>query len=156
MAKAPAKPTRAKRKVSKRGRVEGRPGHQPTPQTQELVRTLNIAGWNEERIAAVVGNGIDAKTLRKYYRDQLDLGKAQVDAMVTQCLVLKAIGGQPIPGQPLKWREAETTAAIFYAKTRMGWKEPPAPLDENSNGNTIRIIVKGGMKTRSDGANGDP
>lgn len=126
MASPSAKPKRAKRKISKRGRIgEGRPSHQPTKQTQELVRTLYIAGWNEERISRVVDGGIAPHTLRKHYRDQLDVGKAQVDAMVTQSIVLQALGGQPVPGQPINWREASSSMSAFYARTRMGWKEPP-------------------------------
>ena len=141
MARPSAKPKRAKRKISKRGRIgEGRPSHQPTKQTQELVRTLYIAGWNEERISRVVDGGIAPHTLRKHYRDQLDVGKAQVDAMVTQSIVLQALGGLPRPGEPLNWKEASTSAAIFYAKTRMGWKEPPQALEHaGKDGGPVQI-----------------
>jgi hypothetical protein len=40
--------------------------------------------------------------------------------MVTQSIVLMAIGG---PGKG-DWTKASPSMASFYAKTRMGWKDP--------------------------------
>ena len=62
-------------------------------------------------IARVVG--IDPKTLRKHYRDELDTGQIKANAKVTESLYRKATG---------EGREA-VVAAIFWLKTRAGWKE---------------------------------
>src|SRR4029078_5898989 len=57
---------------------------------------------------------IAPKTLRKHFRDELDLGMVQANAKVGGALFTAAT----TPGT------GQVTAAIFWAKTRMGWKEP--------------------------------
>ena len=57
--------------------------------------------------------GIDAKTLRKHYRQELDHGHIKANAKVAENLYRKAIG---------EGRES-VTAAIFWLKTRARWKE---------------------------------
>src|SRR5471030_1098450 len=54
--------------------------HEPTPETRKLVRTLAGVGQDQEDIAKQVG--ISAKTLRLYYREELDDGKAEANAAV--------------------------------------------------------------------------
>ena len=56
---------------------------------------------------------IDAKTLRKHYRDELDLGTAKANAQVAGFLFNSA-------------RNGNVTAQIFWLKTRAGWKETPS------------------------------
>jgi hypothetical protein len=72
-----------------------------------------MAGYGvpEADIARVVG--IDPKTLRKHYRDELDTGHIKATAKVAEFLFRKATteGSQAV------------TAAIFWLKTRGGWKE---------------------------------
>jgi hypothetical protein len=59
-------------------------------------------------IARVIG--IDQKTLRLYYRDELDLALAITNAVIGGCLFNKAKGG-------------DTAAQLFWMKTRAGWRE---------------------------------
>lgn len=54
--------------------------------------------------------GVDAKTLRKYYRDELDLASAKANAQIGGALYNKALGG-------------DTASIIFWMKTRAGWSE---------------------------------
>ena len=62
-------------------------------------------------IAGVVG--IDAKTLRKHYRDELDHGHVKANVRVAENLYRKATG-----------EGCESViAAIFWLKTRAGWRE---------------------------------
>ena len=70
-------------------------------------------GVPEQNIARVVG--IDAKTLRKHYREELDTGQTKATAKVAESLYRKATtdGHQSV------------TAAIFWLKTRGGWRETP-------------------------------
>ena len=68
-------------------------------------------GVPEEAIARVVG--IDAKTLRKHYRDELDTGATKATARVAEFLYRKATSDGP----------QCVTAAIFWLKTRGHWKE---------------------------------
>jgi hypothetical protein len=75
-----------------------------------------MAGYGvaEADIARVIG--IDPKTLRKHYRDELDLGHVKANAKVAENLFRKATG---------EGRES-VTAAIFWLKTRARWKETTA------------------------------
>ncbi|MBF9032128.1 hypothetical protein HKCCE3408_17145 [Rhodobacterales bacterium HKCCE3408] len=47
----------------------GRPEHEKTAENQQLVTVLKAAGWTNERIARHLG--IDPKTLRKHYSQEL-------------------------------------------------------------------------------------
>src|SRR4051812_25747329 len=59
--------------------------------------------------------GVDAKTLRKHYRDELDLGETKANAQVAGFLFNSARGGN-------------VTAQIFWLKTRARWRETPTEL----------------------------
>jgi hypothetical protein len=58
-------------------------------------------------------SGIDPKTLRTCYRDELDLGVTKANAQIAGFLFAAAKSGN-------------VTAQIFWLKTRARWKEPPA------------------------------
>ena len=68
-------------------------------------------GVPEIDIARVIG--IDPKTLRKHYRDELDNGHVKANVKVAENLYRKATG---------EGRES-VVAAIFWLKTRARWKE---------------------------------
>lgn len=72
-----------------------------------------MAGYGvpEADIADMIG--IDPKTLRKHYRQELDQGHTKANIKVAENLFRKATG---------EGREA-VTAAIFWLKARAGWKE---------------------------------
>lgn len=67
-----------------------------------------MVGTPQEDIARVLD--IDPKTLRLHYRDELDLATAKANATIGGALFNKARGG-------------DTTAMIFWMKTRAGWRE---------------------------------
>jgi len=100
--------------------AEGKnPGGRPPYQVNEKDRktVLSMAPFiNHDDIARTIG--ISDETLRKYYREELDSAKVRADAAVGQSLLMQAVGGTE-----QNWREAVPSATIFYAKTRMGWKE---------------------------------
>ena len=56
--------------------------------------------------------GINPKTLRKYYREELDLGETKANAQVAGFLFNAAKNGN-------------LTAQIFWLKTRARWKGTP-------------------------------
>ena len=91
----------------------GRRAHVPDERGRRQVEALAAYGVPELDIARVVG--IDPKTLRKHYRDELDLGSTKATARVAEFLFRKATteGHQCV------------TAAIFWMKTRGGWPETP-------------------------------
>ncbi len=89
----------------------GRKAHKPDAFHLRQVEAMAAYGVPEDGIARVVG--IDPKTLRKHYRDELDTGQIKATAKVAESLFRKATsdGAQSV------------TAAIFWLKTRGGWKE---------------------------------
>lgn len=89
----------------------GRPRHDPDPLERRQVEALAGYGVPESESAAMIG--IDAKTLRKHYRHELDHGHAKANAKVAENLFRKATGDG---------RES-VTAAIFWLKARARWKE---------------------------------
>src|SRR5690625_1522293 len=91
--------------------VSGMPPHEPTRATRELVQLHTMVGTRQEAIAGIIG--IDPKTLRKYYRDELDQSKAKANATIGGALFNKAKSG-------------DTTAMIFWMKTQAGWRETQA------------------------------
>jgi hypothetical protein len=66
----------------------GRRAHRPDERGRRQVEALAAYGVPEADIARVVG--IDPKTLRKHYRDELDTGGIKATAKVAEFLLCKA------------------------------------------------------------------
>ena len=91
----------------------GRRAHHPTALSRRQVEAMAAYGIPELDIARVVG--IDPKTLRRHYRDELDTGHIKATAKVAEFLFRRATTEGP----------QAVTAAIFWLKTRGGWREVP-------------------------------
>jgi hypothetical protein len=89
----------------------GRKAHQADSVSRRQVEAMAGYGIPEADIACVLE--VDPKTLRKHYRKELDKGHIKATAKVAENLYRRATG---------EGREA-VTAAIFWLKTRAGWKE---------------------------------
>ena len=89
----------------------GRRAHNPDPAQRKQVEAMAVYGIPSAEIARVIG--IDPKTLRKCYREELDLGETKANAQVAGFLFNAA-------------RNGNVTAQIFWLKTRARWKEPAA------------------------------
>lgn len=83
--------------------------HRPTESLKSQVEAAAGLGLPQDQIGALIG--VDAKTLRRYYRHELDLGKAKASAQVAKSLFNKATSGN------------DTTAMIWWTKAQMGWGE---------------------------------
>lgn len=86
----------------------GRKQHAPTDAQRNLVQLHATVGTTQEMIARVIG--IDKKTLRLHYRDELDLAMVKANATIGGKLFNKA-------------RDGDTASIIFWMKTRAGWSE---------------------------------
>jgi hypothetical protein len=106
-----------------------RPVHQPDPALRRQVEAMAGYGIPELGIARLIG--VDPKTLRKHYRSELDLGHLKANSAVAQSLFKKATGDGP----------QSVTAAIFWAKTRMGWKETVVNEHGGVEDNPVKINV---------------
>lgn len=82
---------------------------EPSAEQRRTVQVLSGIGVPQEQIAIIVG--IDAKTLRKAFRDDLDRGMAEATTKVAQTLFGMATRGD------------NTAATIFWMKARAGWRE---------------------------------
>lgn len=91
----------------------GRRAHKPDAAQRRQVEAMAAYGIPETDISRVVG--VDAKTLRKHYRDELDLGETKANAQVAGFLFNSA-------------RTGNVTAQIFWLKTRARWRETPTEL----------------------------
>lgn len=101
----------------------------PSPQDRKQVKALAAYGVPQADIARVLD--VDAKTLRKHCRDELDNGATEANAKVAESLYRKALGD----GQ------GAVTAAIFWAKTRMGWRETPQAMElSGKDGGPIETV----------------
>lgn len=82
--------------------------HKPTDEFRRMVESTSGLGLPHEQIAILVG--IDDKTLRKYYRNELDIGKAKANGQIAKTLFSKAVSG-------------DTTSLIWWTKAQMRWSE---------------------------------
>src|SRR4051794_6370916 len=76
---------------------------------RSLVRAMSGLGVPQENIATHLE--IDAKTLRKHFRRELDRGMVEANVKVAQSLFQMATTGKNV------------AAAIFWMKARCGWRE---------------------------------
>src|SRR6267378_7311179 len=91
----------------------GRRAHRPDPSQRRQVEAMAAYGIPEDNISRVIG--VDPKTLRKHYRDELDLGETKANAQIAGFLFNAAKNGN-------------VTAQIFWLKTRAKWRETPFEL----------------------------
>ena len=78
--------------------------HEPTDETRARVRSLVAVGVPQDDVAKILG--VSAPTLRKHYREQLNVAKAEANAKVAGALFRIAT----TPGTQ------QVTAAIFWLK----------------------------------------
>jgi hypothetical protein len=99
----------------------------PTPEERKQVEAMAGYGVPHDQIAVLIGeDGIDADTLKKHFKNELVQGKAKANAKVGQTLFQKATSG-------------DTTAAIWWSKTQMGWKDTQAHEISGVDGGAIQI-----------------
>ena len=89
-------------------RKAGQQPHKPTDESRAEAELLSGYGVLQEDIAALLS--ISVPTLLKYYRKELDAGKAKANAAVGKTLFQKATDG-------------DIAAAIWWSKSQMRWKE---------------------------------
>jgi predicted transcriptional regulator len=106
-----------------------RPAHKPDASVRRQVEAMAGYGVPEADIAGVVG--VSPKTLRKHYRGELDHGHVKANAKVAENLYRKATG---------EGREA-VIAAIFWLKTRAGWKETTTHELAGHGGQPIKVVI---------------
>lgn len=115
----------------------GRPEFKPTDAERKQVEALSGYGLPIDQIAVLVRDGIHVETLRKHFATELVSGKSKANAQVGKTLFQKVMAG-------------DTTAAIWWSKTQMRWKETQKHELTGADGAPLefakieRVIVKNG------------
>jgi hypothetical protein len=115
----------------------GRKPFEPTDDERKQVEIISGYGLPLEQIAVLIRDGIDADTLRKYFANELQSGKAKANAQVGKTLFQKVMAG-------------DTTAAIWWSKTQMRWSEVQKHELTGADGAPLefskieRVVVKNG------------
>ena len=114
-----------------------KPQHKPTEKTRAEIIALRSYGVPIKEVAAYID--IDDKTLYKYYREELENSAIKANANVGKFLY------QAASGQALQTGASHgdcVRAAMFWAKTRMGWKETNVQEHTGVDGKPIAHSVE--------------
>ena len=113
-----------------------KPLHQPTDKTRAEIIALRSYGVPIKEVAAYIG--IDDKTLYKYYREELENSATKANANVGKFLYQAASGQALATGAT---HSDCVRAAMFWAKTRMGWKETITQEHTGKDGTALQAPV---------------
>lgn len=152
--------TRAKPKK----KAGGRPAFKATDEQRKTVGAMAAYGTPHADIAAFLK--IDPKTLRKHFREELDLGHIRANAQIGESLFQRARGSEWVEQQAIKVKTVEyengkkvreeervqivelkrkappdTGSLIWWTKTRMGWKEVQSHEHTGKDGGPIQTEV---------------
>lgn len=83
----------------------------PTRDKQHAVARMVSVGTPHDVIARAIG--VSGATLDRHFEHELKNGKAEIHAAIGKSITAMALAG-------------DKTMMIFFAKTRMGWRERPA------------------------------
>jgi hypothetical protein len=110
---------------------KGRPPHLKTEDTRNRVYILATVGTRHEDIATVLS--ISHDTLVKHYKEELDKGRIEANASVAETLFKQA-------------KEGNTTAMIFWLKSRAKWKETSQhEISGNPDGTPVEVKIITGI-----------
>lgn len=110
----------------------GRPPYQPTERDRDTVKVMVAAGIEHANIARCLR--IAQMTLRKHFREEIDTSAERANAQVAGVLFKRATN----PSDP-----SGVTAAIWWTKTRMGWKEKNETAITGADGKELIVRIGG-------------
>ena len=96
---------------------------EPSDEHRRTVRALAGFGIRQDDIA--IHLGIDPKTLRRHFREELDRGVIEANAKVAQSLF------------HLATVDKNVSAAIFWLKARAGWREKVSVEHTGADGTAV-------------------
>jgi len=120
----------------------GRPSKQRSEETARQVEQLAQYGLPMKQISAVVGLAIN--TIYKYYSEELDKGAARANLNVAKRLYEKCV------------KDGDTAALIFWAKTRMRWKEDAPEDTSDQAAPAVKVKVEDAGRKRPAKADAAP
>ena len=99
----------------------------PTDEQRRTVKAL--AGYGVPQDGIAIHIGVDPKTLRKHFRDELDRGSVEATAKVAQTLF------------HLATVEKNVASVIFWMKARAGWRETVRQENTGADGQPITTEI---------------
>jgi len=93
-----------------RGKAHGRPAFKPTDDDRKTVELMCAVGIPHEGIARCIQGGIDDKTLRKHFPEELETAAIRANTKVAGSMFQSAISGN-------------VAAQKHWTSARMGWSE---------------------------------
>jgi len=78
-------------------------------------------------------------TLARAFAPELASGATEFHALVGNFIVCAILGKKPALGDAIKSEQVRMTAAIFFAKTQMGWRERVVNEPANKDGKPVRV-----------------
>lgn len=106
----------------------GRAAYEPTEKDRKTVELMTAAGIEQEAMCKCLG--ISQDTLAKHYRTELDTAAERANAQVAATLFKRATSTSDPSG---------VTAAIWWTKTRMKWKEKSETALTGADGGAIKV-----------------
>jgi|TARA_R110001592_G_scaffold308218_2_gene582217 hypothetical protein len=100
--------------------------HKPTEEQRKLVKTLSAVGITYEDISTKLD--ISSDTLTKHYKSELLDGRIEANATIGQSLFQNA-------------KDGNTSAQVFWLKTRAQWKETNTLELSGLDGGAIQVIT---------------
>ena len=126
--------------------IAGRSGRKmfvPTPEQRNNVKILTALGIPQQQICRLVinqqtGKPLDEKSLRKHFEREIATGATELFARMGNFIVANIFGmATPAGTVAIDNQHVRGTLAIFFAKTRMGWKETVADRHKEHVGGPI-------------------
>ncbi len=113
------------------GKPTGRPGYKPTEDDRKTVSLMCAVGIPHESIALCIGDsGIDDKTMRKYFAEELKTAKIKANAKIGGSIFNAAMSGN-------------MTAATLWARTQMGWTDKQVIEHTGTIERIERVFIEG-------------
>lgn len=112
-------------------KTAGRKPHMPTEDNRALVRRLAGLGVTIDDIATIVK--ISDQTVRNYYGEEIQLGRAEANLGVARALYKAAT----------REKNPNVVAQMFWLKNRAGWNDVAVGVQQNI---LVRVELVGGPK----------
>jgi hypothetical protein len=71
------------------------------------------------------GKPLSIKTLELAFETEIQTAKVELNFQVGRFIMDTILGRRPVNFKPIKNEQERARLAIFFAKTRMGWRETP-------------------------------
>lgn len=135
-------------------------GKRWTPTEDQLKEIEGLSGFGSpmHEIAAILGISKDtiekASKKNDALRTAIERGRAKANSAVAQSLFRQAVGGYTRTitdknGKRIEVKsEPNVSAAIFWAKTRMRWREVAPEGEDMDNQRVVIILPENGRETK--------